>query len=186
MDRTPHWFVAQAVSNRDIVPASLSVLRYGFEAYVPVIQRQKRIAGRIVDCAAPRFGTYIFVKFDRDLDPWPELCRGSDVRRAYFETVLCNGQGRPSPVPDAAMEAIRAYRPPSEEAEMPHVYQPGEEVICFVAGLRMQAVFVGYQGNRQFVKTWIFGRESTVEVKAAELEPLNLDNCSVLAAGACK
>ena len=181
---TLRWHVAQAVRNRELA-AALSVTQWGMNAYVPSIKRQCKRGFQIVEEVVPRFGVYVFVQFDRDVDPWGKLVSDHVSRRRYFERVLCNADGVPSAVPARAMDAIRAYVPPSEEALMPHVYQPGEAVLCFVAGIRMQAVFVGYQGNnRQFVRTWIFGRESIVEVSTAELEPLNLDNGMALAASA--
>lgn len=184
-ERHPQWFVAQAVRNREIA-ASLSVVRHGFEAYVPIIHKQRKIGRVLVDVDAPRFGTYIFVRFDRFQDPWPNLCREPPHWRRYFDRVLCDLNGLPSPVPDIVMEAIRAYEPPRQEAKMPHVYTPGERVTCWIAGVRKEAVFVGYQGHRKFVRTWIFGSEHTAEVKEAELEPLDLDSCSPLTTNAAQ
>lgn len=174
------WFVAQAVRNREIA-ASLSVVQYGFEAYLPVIQRQRKVGHQIVDVSAPRFGTYIFVRFDSWEDPWPRLVNEHFKQRKYFERVLCNVDGVPSPVPDRAMDAIRAYQPPMQETHMPHVYKPGERVTCFIAGVRREAVFVEYCGQRPFIRTWIFGADRVTEVSSAEMEPLDLDGGSALA-----
>lgn len=181
-DRYPQWFVAQAVRNREIA-AALSVVRLGFEAHVPIIRKQRKIGRILAEVDMPRFGTYIFVRFDAFLDDWGALWRKQRriPERRYFERVLCNAAGDPSPVPDAAMEAIRAYSPPKEETTMPHVYSPGERCSVYIAGQRMEAAFVKYQGNRQFVRTWILGAEHVTEVRAAELEPLDLDGGKPLA-----
>lgn len=170
------WFVAQSVRNREIA-AAVSAVAHGFEAYLPIIQRYRRIGRQLVEMSVPRFGTYLFVRFDRVDDPWPNLCREHGPNRAYFTNVLCNIDGLPSPVPDKAMEAIRAYQPaiiakPNE----PIVYREGQRVTWLKAGVRREAVFVEYfGGNRQKVRTWIFGSERIVEVTEAELEPLDLD-----------
>ncbi len=171
-----HWHVAQTVRNREI-PASLSVIRLGFEAYVPILHKRRKVGRKFAIVPSPRFGTYIFVRFDRDNSIWGDLCREDAGHRKYFERILCDCTGRPALVPDIAMQAIRAYQPPiPQEIQMPHNYRPGERVICSIAGMRREAVFVEYCGTRPFIKTWIFGAERTTEVSTAELEPLELDN----------
>lgn len=176
------WFVAQAVRNREVA-AALSVVRLGFQSYVPVIQRHRKIGRQLVEVSAPRFGTYIFVRFDREIDThWPDLWRKERriPAQRYFERVLCDPDGRPSPVPDLAMDVIRAYQPPKTEEATPHIYRPGERVTCYIAGVRREAVFVEYCGQRPFIRTWIFGADRVTEVSLAELEPLDLDNSPAL------
>lgn len=170
------WFVAQAVRNREIA-ASVAVVAYGFEAYLPVIQRYRRIGHKLIEVSAPRFGVYIFVRFDRDNDPWPNILR---IGHGHFErdlrSILCNADGVPSPVPDKAMDAIRAYQPASIKQEEPIIYKTGQRVTWLKAGIRREAVFVEYcGGTRPMVRTWIFGAERIAEVCEAELEPLELD-----------
>ena len=179
---TLRWFVGQAVRNREIA-AAISVVQFGFEAYVPVAQRKRKIGRQLVEVSQPRFGTYIFVRFDREKDPWPEIVRHKPGQRDYFERVLCDVDGIPQAVPDMAMEAIRNYRPPIEETAVPTVYVPGQRVTCFVAGVRREAVFVEYCGSRPFIRTWIFGAERVTEVSTAELEPLDLDGETAKAMG---
>jgi len=181
---TKNWFVAQAVRNREIA-ASMSVVQHGFEAYVPIIQRWKRIGRVPVEVSVPRFGTYIFVRFDREHDEWPVLLR-ERTQKQYFTRVLCNSDGRPAPVPDQAMQAIRDYVPePIPQTTTPIIYKPGQRVTCTISGIRREAVFVEYCGKRPFIRTWIFGAERVTEVSSAELEPLDLDipteTCSAIA-----
>ncbi len=171
------WHVAQAVRNREIA-ASLSVAGFKFEAYVPMINKRRKVGHMVVVVPTPRFGTYIFLRFDRELDNWGALCRKEHriARERYFERVLCDADGRPASVPDLVMDAIRAYQPPTpQEPAMPHVYRTGERVSCIIAGVRREAVFVEYCGTRPFIRTWIFGADRVTEVSSAELEPLDLD-----------
>jgi hypothetical protein len=156
-----------------------------FEPFIPMIARRRSVRGRIIDDEVSRFGCYIFGRFDAICDPWGHLSH-SKAKRSGIVRVLCNAEMKPSPVPDAAIEAIRAYRPILEEPRLTHIYQPGESCICYIAGIRKEAVFVKYEHNRQFVRTWMFGCEHLVEVRAAELEPLSLDNSTALAASAGK
>lgn len=173
------WFVCQAVHNREKV-AALSVIQHGFEGYMPEIQRLRRVGRYQVETWEPRFGTYIFIRFDRDEDEWPKLLRQRGCKK-YFTRILVNAEGRPSPVPDAAIDAIRAYQPPiARPLTEPVVYRPGERVTCIIAGVRREAVFVEYCGKRPFIRTWIFGAERVTEVSSAEIEPLDLDNKIVL------
>lgn len=166
------WFVADTVRNRQD-EAALSVVALDLEAYIPAIERHRRIGHRTMPVDTPRFGTYIFVLFDRDADPWPDLLHQRPFRQ-YFRRILSTVDGIPVPVPDRAMEAIRAYSPPAVASLEPVIYQPGQRVTCMVGGLRKEAVFVEYCGNRPMVRTWIFGAERVTEVCTAELEPLEL------------
>lgn len=173
------WFVAQAVRNREKI-AALSVIQHGFEGYMPEIQRLRRVGRYQVETWEPRFGVYVFARFDREEDDWPKLLHERTQRR-YFTRILLNADRKPSPVPDGVMEAIRAYKPPiARPLTEPVIYQPGERVTCIIAGVRREAVFVAYQGKRPFIRTWIFGAERVTEVSSAEIEPLDLDNKVVL------
>ncbi len=169
------WHVAQAVRNREVA-AALSVTEFGMKAYVPSTKRRCKRGFQIVEEAVPRFGTYVFLQFDREKDQWGKLVGDHATRRRYFERILCGSDGLPSVVPNQAIEAIRAYvPPPSREPLMPYVYSPGERITCFIAGVRREAVFVEYCGSRPFIRTWIFGAERVTEVSTSELEPLDLD-----------
>ncbi len=169
------WFVAQAVRRREF-DAALSVQQHGFNAYVPGVNRQHRRAGVLVNVEVPRFGCYVFVEFDPEVDHhWPDLCRELPFRRRYFERVLCFASGRPKPVPTEAMDAIRAFQPYVETKVDPYVFKPGEAVLWTMAGVSRQAVFLRYEGNRQFVTTYVFGADRTTEVRNSDLEPMGLE-----------
>lgn len=170
-----NWFVVQTEQNRH-VSSSVAIAERGFQAFVPMMQKRRYIAGRYCDITVPRFGTYMFAEFDRDVPGWQELCHGA-AKRAGIIRILCNAQMKPSPVPDAAISAIKAYVPPTAVDPEPYRYRPGQRCSVYVAGRRQDAIFLEYRGNRQFVATWIFGAEHTIEVKVADLEPLeSIDN----------
>ncbi len=178
-----NWFVCEATRKGLTVPeggedterqiiASVAAVAMGFEVHVPLMQRYRRGRdGKPVEITVPRFGAYLFVKFDRDVAGWQDLMT-ERTHFQYFRRVLSNAEGRPVPVPDRAMDAIRAYRPPSLTAPETARYEPGQRVSCIMAGRRMDAVFVEYcGGNRPMIRTWIFGTERMLEVSSAQLEP---------------
>lgn len=180
------WFVAEAsrkglsipLRDRGKIDAQISASLYaaslGFETFVPLRPHFRRIGGHLIETQASRYGAYIFVRFDRDSDPWGELSREPPHRTRYFSHLLCDNN-IPTPVPERAMEAIRAYEPEPIVPALPIVYKTGQPVVVTKAGVRLVGVFVGYQGNRPKVDIWIFGRVTTTDCSNAELEPLDID-----------
>lgn len=165
------WFVGETIRDRQD-EAALSVTPLGMEAYVPAIIRVRRRGHQIVQEEVPRFGCYIFVRFDRGSDPWPELLRGHGPVNSHFRRFLCNSENTPAPVPDRAMEAIMSWVPPSmDEVKKRIEFKAGDEVVWTEAGVRRSGYFVEYRGKRQFIRAWIFGSERILEVSSAQLEP---------------
>jgi hypothetical protein len=172
------WFVAQAVRNREIA-AAVGVTQFGFEAYVPMMPVKRRRGRKLVEESAPRFGLYIFVRFDPDTDDWGVLTR-REGHHTGIARLLKNAGGEPQPVPDAVIDAIRAFTAADAAPQTgPMTYRPGQRVICTKAGVRMSAVFVGYCGNRQMIRMWLFGAERVSEVTEAELEPADEGDCGL-------
>lgn len=168
-----HWHVVQIESGKAVTAGDFIEKALEFELLVPLLRRRRHYRGRMVVDDVPRYGVYILARFDAEQDPWGHLMH-SKARRCGIVKVLCNAEMRPSPVPDAAVEAIRLYRPAEEEQTlMPHVFQPGEPCRRTIAGIKLHAVFVAYVGNRQFVRTWIFGSEHVAEVGSGEIEPID-------------
>lgn len=153
----------------------MAVTLCGFQTYLPLIDRRRIIAGIRSTITVPRFGIYFFANFDQREPGWEQIVHGDCKRRGVVD-VLRNCD-KPSPVPDEAIDAIKSYQPPiPDEIAEPYRYNPGEYCKVMIAGSSKPAVFVGYQGNRMFVRTWIFGAERVSEVTYAELEPLLIDN----------
>lgn len=168
-----HWHLIQAQHHRQ-ERAALAIASLGFQAYVPKLQVRRQVARRVVEVEQPRFGVYIFASFDRDVPGWQEL-QHAIGKEAGIVRVFCDAAGCPIIVPERAMLAVQAFRPRPIEVKPAHVYQPGEPVLCTIAGVRREAVFVEYCGSRPFVRMWIFGSDRVTEVSNAELEPLDDD-----------
>lgn len=171
------WFVAETVRGRQD-EAALSVAPLGMEAYVPGIVRFRKRGHVIVEEEQPRFGNYIFVRFDRALDPWGDLLRGRGPVNSYFKRFLSDpnpdGFPIPVPVPERAIQAIMAYQPPKIGQIIVPVYVEGQQVMRDLGnGTKVECVFLEYVGKgRSRVKTWMFGKENTVTVSASDLEPV--------------
>ncbi len=168
---TLRWHVAQSERNYEVA-AAVAAIGHGFESYLPVLPTMRKIGRKMLPFSAPRFGVYFFIKFDRDQSGWESMLheRGTVCR---IKRILCDPGGRPSPVPELAIMAIRDYQPPKVVSPEQRRYIPGEPVICIIAGTRKEAVFVEYcGGNRPMVRTWIFGAERVTEVTSAEIEPV--------------
>lgn len=168
------WHVVQFERGKH-KSAENEIVCSGFLAYTPMIVRRRVIHGQVSDLTVPRFGCYLFANFDRDIPGW-QLLTSLGSKRAGIVRILGNDPSRPIPVPDEAIDAIRAYEPTPVEEPRPYLYSPGEPCTIHIGGRKQQAVFVSYQGKRQFVRAWIFGAEHVVEAKAADLEPLDIDN----------
>jgi hypothetical protein len=167
---TARWHVVQAKRSCE-VKASLVIVRSGFEAFLPVMQKQRRHNNQTETVSVPRFPTYLFARFDSVNDPWGLLTH-DDGKRAGVVRVLCDGFGNPRPVPDRAMEAMRAYTElPAEVTAMPHAYREGQSVLVYTAGVAQQAVFLSAGKQRARVKLWILGAQRETEVALSALEP---------------
>lgn len=164
------WFVVQSRYRKQIA-ASIEIVALGFSCYVPMMPRRRLIGGRWCEENVPRFGNYIFAEFDPHIPGWQNLLHGK--AQLSISRILCDAKFDPSPVPTPAIEAIKAYKVPiiNPKPEK-YRYQPGEQCSVHIAGHRQDAIFIEYNANRQFVRTWIFGAERTIEVKADDLEPL--------------
>ena len=169
----PRWYVVLFESGKH-VSAAAEIVACGFSAYVPMIIRRRVMGSRLVETPVPRYLNYLFAAFDVERDDWMGLMRPSG-KRAGIVRVLGNNPAKPMPVPSEVVAAIRAYEPPAEARQERYRYRSGEECKVIIGGVHKRAVFIGYQGQRQFVRTWVFGAEHVVEVRAADMEPLALD-----------
>ena len=151
--------------------AAMFAASYGIEAYIPLQPAVRKIGHKSVEINVPRFGAYVFLRFDRDGDAWSAMLH-PNAGGSRFRRLICNSSGRPITVPERVIEAVRAYRPVPVTLPQDRRYQPGERVMLNLKGIRKEAVFVEYCGNRPKVRTWIFGVERIAEVATAEIEPI--------------
>jgi hypothetical protein len=172
-----HWYTLQIERGHGDTAAQF-IRELRFEPYIPVLRARRMLRGKLVEAEVPRFGPYIFARFNAGADRWGHLIHANG-KRAGIMRVMCSTTGEgdvfPIPVPDSVVDKIRAYEPAAIKTNEPYRYQAGQACFVTVGGVRLQAVFMAYCGTRPMVRTWIFGRPSVVEVKAADIEPQNLD-----------
>lgn len=76
----------------------------GFETFVPVEQRTIVRRGRKQVQTVPLFGSYVFVRFDREADDWGIL-NGDDIEGVHF--IIQDTFNIPIRVPDKEIDRLR-------------------------------------------------------------------------------
>lgn len=94
------WYVAET-SIRAEARAQAHLQRQGFASFCPRFRKMRRHARRIDYQAAPVFPGYVFVRFDRQRDPWHAINGTQGVKR-----LVGPSGGRPQAMPAPAMRAL--------------------------------------------------------------------------------
>lgn len=186
------WFVGVAtrkgmvrVDDQDkigfqVAAALFASSRYGYTVYVPLRPLYDHEGSDVVDML-PRFGSYLFLSFDRNDGNWGNLVRGEQHIK-YFERILCDNNV-PTPVPERVMTSIRSFKPMPAVQAAPIVFSPGQQVAWYIGHKRMTGVFVADAGKHNAeVDCWMFGRQTVTKVNKADLEPLDVDTTQSSAA----
>lgn len=153
-----HWHVVRTKPQLE-VRASLQCGNLGFPVYIPMIERRRYHFQEWKISNGPRFPTYIFAQFDREGPNWPCLFQ-RPAQRMGVAGILCDTAGRPSTVPDEAIEAMRAFKPPAiDDIKEEYIFAAGENVTINLHGRKVSGVFIAYEKKRARVRTWILGAE---------------------------
>lgn len=116
------WYVAETLPRLEGVAQS-RLTQQGFASFCPRFRRTRRHARRTDQVIVPLFPGYLFVRFDRDRDPWRSINGTRGVKRL----VGCD-RGYPRSMPEPAMAEIMARC----DGEMVHgilpSLQPGQSV----------------------------------------------------------
>jgi transcription antitermination factor NusG len=97
-----NWFVAATLPRAEL-QSRRNLEQQKFTCFLPRFRKTRRHARRVDHLLAPLFPGYIFVHFDRNLDPWHSINGTYGVRRLVGSSL-----GMPQPMPDAAMQALLA------------------------------------------------------------------------------
>lgn len=145
-----NWYVIRTQSGQEF-RASSELLNQGFQTYIPTIKSK------------PLFSRYIFIEFDRDIDPWGKIrsTRGCvDVLRSGI---------LPQPVPQKAMEAIMAFEDIPEPNDEP-IFVIGQPVVITTGILRgYSGLFTGTAKNRTEALLEVMGNKLFISLK--DIEP---------------
>ena len=160
-----NWF-AVAVKPRQEKLAARVLRDQGLEDYLPLYRERRRWSDRLKEVEAPLFAGYVFCRFaPRDRAP---VLRTPGVR-----SIVTFG-GRPAPVPDAEIWALRQAVGSGRAVEPCSEPGPGQAVRIQhgpLSGLR--GVLVRTRDDwRVVVSVELLRRSVAVEVDLADLAPL--------------
>ncbi len=95
------WYVVHAHARAE-AKALFNLTRQGFSAYLPRYLKRRRHARRTECVPSPLFPRYLFVSMDIEAVRWRAIQSTFGVAH-----LVCHGD-RPTPVPEGAVEEIRA------------------------------------------------------------------------------
>ncbi len=98
--REAHWYACRTRGRAEKQVDRL-LARAGFEAYLPLVERERQWADRRKRVGFPLFAGYTFVRFPLD--------RFLEVVRTPGLVAVVGGRERPTPVPEAELEAVRRF-----------------------------------------------------------------------------
>lgn len=141
------WHVAHTRPQQEI-RAAIELTKQDFHVFAPILETK------------PMFPRYIFVQFDRDIDPWGKI----KSTRGCID-VLKNGY-RPVRVHEGIIDAIMAYKPTEAPTQADPVFQLSQKVRI------THGLLQGYEGlfegtDKQRVQAFlnILGNKVSVPVK---------------------
>lgn len=95
------WCVVNTHPNQES-RAETNLLRQGFRAWLPAINRTRRHARRVDTVRAPLFPGYLFVNLDLAAGGWSVINHSFGVKRLLADAVA------PKPLPAAFIDALRS------------------------------------------------------------------------------
>lgn len=166
----PRWYIARANHNQERL-ARASLLSERLDVYLPMTFKTNR-KGEIY--ALPLFPSFLFVRLGMEATGWTRVFSARGV-----SAVLGTG-GRPSAVPDRAVEWIRAqeldhFREHSLHPQECPAFKPGE-LVAIQKGMfaEFRGVFLErVDAKRSAVMVELFRSARRVEAETAHLEAVS-------------
>ena len=116
------WYVVQTRPRQE-QRAQVNLTRQGYRAWLPVMERSRRLAKRIETGHAPLFPQYLFVELDIGCEPWRAINGTFGVKR-----LLADGP-HPQALPEEFVDALRkATGADGVSTPSPPDLQPGDAV----------------------------------------------------------
>lgn len=152
------WFVVQTKPAREVA-ASIEIANQGFEVFFPLFKAFKIKNGQKIEDVSCLFPRYIFVRFDDNPetgDQWGPIRNTRGV-----SNLLSDGRGKPTPLRDHILNAIRAREMTVElDPVSPAGYELGQKVrICDGPLQGLEGLFTGTPSDRTRVLLEIMGRK---------------------------
>ena len=160
------WYVVHTQAQGES-RALLNLERQGFEAWLPLMRRQRRHARRIDTVLRPLFPRYLFVRLDLDAEPWRPILSTFGVSH------VIGGDEGPSQVPDAVGDALAARAGPDGQFELgAEGFHSGDKVRILEGPLvELEGIFqAASDDERVMILLRLMGREVRVRVPGSDIE----------------
>ena len=116
-----NWYVVATKPNCEN-KALTNLLRQEFESYLPCILVRRSHARRVQMVRRPLFSGYVFVRLD------PEVARWRSINGTLGVTHILTSNGRPQPLRNGFIDALRAREADGVIAVPPAHYEIGDAV----------------------------------------------------------
>ncbi len=125
--------------------AAIELTNQDFRVFLPVL------------ASKPMFPRYLFIQFDRQIDPWGVIKNTRGCSGLLLDGFM------PAIVPDRAIEAIMAYREPEKPQDGQTEFTPGQPV-RIVSGpcAGIEGLFVADANRRVYALLEICGKQIKV------------------------
>lgn len=167
LSSSPKWYVAEIIS-QDIVRAERNLAQQGFTCFCPRFRKTRRHARRVDQILAPVFPGYVFVRFDREQDPWYAINGTFGVKRLVGAT-----SSRPQAMPEEVMQSLFARCESGVISSLvPHL-RAGQQVRLIAGPLVDQLATIERLGDRDRVRVLlnILGGQVSATVALGDLAP---------------
>lgn len=165
-DNLPRWYVVQCKGGESF-RAAQHLANQGYELFHPILQVQKKRAGKLVWLDEPLFPHYLFIRLDRIASNWRPIRSTRGVLR------IVNFGNHPLPVDDELIEMLREQGTQSLESTVNVYFRAGEKVEITEGPFKdLQAVFASHKGDeRAIVLLNLLNRQQQLEMPVASLRP---------------
>jgi transcription antitermination factor NusG len=166
VESSPAWFALHVKARHEFLVQN-DLLKNGMEAYLPTVNRLSQWKDRKKMVDFPLFPGYLFSRVLPEPDRFLELVKTRGVVR-----LLCAVPGRPTPVPESEIAALKALLASDKELDVHPELQPGKAV-RITKGIFENVEGVVSRRGGQFllhVNISLLGRCVTVRMCTADVE----------------
>lgn len=162
------WYVVHTQAQGES-RALFNLERQGFEAWLPLVRRQRRHARRVDTVLRPLFPRYLFVRVDLKTEPWRPILSTFGVSH------VIGGEEGPSPVPDPVIDALAARASCDGHFDLgTESYRSGDKVRVLEGPLaELEGIFqAASDDERVMILLRLMGREVRVTVRGSDIEAI--------------
>lgn len=161
------WYVAETAPRKEQL-AVAHLERQAFRSFCPRFRKTRRHARRLDEILAPVFPGYVFVRFDRDRDPWLSINGTFGIKQ-----LVGPRPSQPQPVPECVMGVLLARCVNGVVSSVAPELQPGQTVRLLAGPFADQIATVERldERDRVFVLLKFLGGATPATVRISDLAP---------------